>query len=108
MYTVWGRYITQYKGAFRPVQLFVRTGGMRILPEDASRGMQRCKVRHASNLCSRATMHRRTVSPFQTGRHVEQSCVFNGYILPCSGSTFSLFSVCVIWLFIYQYDGVVQ
>jgi hypothetical protein len=47
--------------AFRPVQLFVRTGGMRILQEDASRGMQRCKVRHASNLCARATMRRRTV-----------------------------------------------
>jgi hypothetical protein len=50
--------------AFRPVQLFVRSGGMRILPEDASRGMQRCKVKHASNLCARATMRRRTVSPF--------------------------------------------
>jgi hypothetical protein len=101
---IYGRYNT---GAFRPVQLFVRTGGMHILLEDASRDMQRCKVRHASYLCARASMRRRTVSPFQTGRHVQQSCIFYGYIrfLPCSASTFS---VCVIWLFIYEYDGVVQ
>jgi hypothetical protein len=84
------------KGAFRPAQLFVRTGGMRILQEVASRAMQRCKIRHASNLCARATMRRRTVSPFQMGRHVQQSCVFNGYVrfLPCSASTFSVF-LCV-------------
>jgi hypothetical protein len=102
--------LTNHKGAFRPVQLFVRTGGMRILPEAASRGLQRCKVMNTLNLCARATMRRCTVSPFQTGRQVQQSCVFNGYIrfLPCSASTFSVFSVCIIWLFIYQYDGVVQ
>jgi hypothetical protein len=67
-------------------------------------------ARHASNLCARASMRRRTVSPFQTGRHVQQSCVFYGYVrfLPCSASTFSVFSVCAICIFIYQYDGVVQ
>jgi hypothetical protein len=98
--------MTCIKGAFRPVQLFVCTGGMRILLEDASTGMQRCKVRHASNLCARATMCGRAVSPFQTGRHVQQLCVFYGCIrfLPCSAS---VFCVCNL-AFSYQYDGVVQ